>query len=73
MLIAQHFAVAEAAGVINAGMVFAVAEHIVVPPDQSGDDAEVRLKARREGHDGLFAQKLCQGALKLQMQLQGAV
>ena len=41
VLIAQHFPVGQLAAVIYAGMVLAVAYHIVVPPDYGADYAEV--------------------------------
>ena len=73
MAVAQHFAVAHLAAGINRGVVFPIADHIVVPAHQGADDAHIGLKARAEGNDPFFMQKAGQGLLQLQVQLQGAV
>ena len=73
MAVAQHFAVAHLAAGINRGVVFPIADHIVVPAHQGADDAHIGLKARAEGDDPFFMQKAGQSLLQLQVQLQGAV
>ena len=73
MLVAEHLAVGELAAVIEAGVVLAVHDDVVMQTDDRADDAEVRLKARREGHDGVLAQELRQLVLQLQMELQRPV
>ena len=73
MLVAKHLAVGELAAVIEAGMVLTVHDDIVMQADNGADDAEIGLEARREGHDGVLAQKFCQLVLQLQMQLERAV
>ena len=54
-------------------MVLTVHDDIVMQADNGADDAEIGLEARREGHDGVLAQKFCQLVLQLQMQLERAV
>ena len=44
--IAQHGRIGEFAAVIDARVVFAVADHIIVLSADGGDDAEIGLKAR---------------------------
>lgn len=73
MLVAEHLAVGELAAVVEAGVVLAVHDDVVMQTDDRADDAEVRLKARREGHDGILAQELRQLVLQLQMELQRPV
>ena len=73
VLVAQHLAVGQLAAVIEAGMVLTVHDDIVMQADNGADDAEIGLEARREGHDGVLAQKFCKLVLQLQMQLERAV
>ena len=54
-------------------MVFPVHDHIVAQPDQSADDAEVRLKAGGKRHNLVLTQKCRQLLFQLQMQLQRSV
>ena len=64
--VAQHLAVA-------GGVVFPVAEHIVVPANQSADDAQVGLESGGEGNHRVLAEKCRQFPFQLQVQGQGAV
>ena len=73
VLIAQHLAEAELAAVINAGMVFPVADDVVVAAHQGGDDAQIGQKARRKGHHTVLAQEFGELLFQLQMKLQRAV
>ena len=54
-------------------MIFLIADHIVVPVHQRGNNAHVGLKPGPEGDDARLAQKFCKLGLQLQMQLQCAV
>jgi hypothetical protein len=73
VVIAKHLAVAQTAAVINTGVVFLVADHVVRAANDGADDAEIGLKARGEGNDFLLAQKLCQFLFQFQMQAQRPV
>ena len=72
-MIAQHRAEAETAGVIDAGMVFTVADHIVVSTHHGADDTQIGLEAGGKGRGGLLMQKIGERILQLQMQLQRSV
>ena len=69
----EHSAVAQLAAVVNAGVIFLVADHVIAVPDDCGNDAEIRLKAGRERAAGFLVQEIRQFLLQLQMQLQRAV
>ncbi len=73
VLIALHGAIGQAAAVIDAGVVFTVADHPVATPHHGGNDAEVGLEAGGEGDHILLAQELGKASLQLLMQPQGAV
>ena len=73
MGIGEHSAVAQLAAVVNAGVIFLVADHVIAVPDDCGNDAEIRLKAGRERAAGFLVQEIRQFLLQLQMQLQRAV
>ena len=73
MAVAQHLAVAQAAGVIDARVVLAVADHVVTHANDGADDAEVALKAGGKRDDVALAQKLRHLPLKGKVQIQRAV
>lgn len=73
MFVAEHPAVTQAAAVVDGGVVFLVANHIVVHPDDGGDDAEVALEARGEGHHRLFAEEIGEFLLEFLVNVEGAV
>ena len=73
MAVAKHLSIAHLAAGIDAGVVFLVADHIVVAIHQRGDNAHIGLEAGAEGDNTVLPQKLCQLRLQLQMQLQRAV
>ena len=73
MAVAQHLSVGQLAAGIDAGVVFPVADHVVVAAHQRGDDAHVGLEARAEGDDARLAQEFGQRVLQLQVHLQCAV
>ena len=73
MAVAEHLAVGQLAAGIDAGVVLPVADHIVVPPHQRGDNAHVGLEAGAEGDDAGLAQESAQLLLQLQVHLQRAV
>lgn len=54
-------------------MVLPVHDDIVTKPYERADDAEVRLKACRERHNLILAQKRRQLLFELQMQLERSV
>ena len=71
--VTQHFTIAHLAAGIDAGVVFLVADHIVVAVHQGGDNAHVGLESGAEGDNTALAQELGQLRLQLQMQLQRSV
>ena len=71
--IPQHLAIGQPAPVIDARMVFPIADHIVVPPDDGADDAEVGLESGRKGHGRLHPDKFCKLFLQLHMHIQRPV
>ena len=73
VLIAQHFPVGQLASVIYAGVVLAVAYHVIVPPDYGADYAEVRLKAGRERDRALLMYKACQLCFEFEVHFKCAV
>ncbi len=73
MPVAQHFAKAELACVVDTRVVFFVADDVVAPADERADYAQIRLEARGKRHNRLFAQKLGELGFEIQMQLQRSV
>ena len=71
--VAEHLAEGEAAAVVDAGVVLAVADDVVAAADEGADDAEVGLEARREGDGPVHVHKVGQLALQLQVQPERAV
>ena len=71
--VSYKLGVAESAAVINAGMVFAVAENYVVASRYAGNNAEIALKARAESDGILLAQKVGKLAFERNMNIHGAV
>ena len=73
MAIAEHFAEGETAAVVDARVVLAVADDVVPAADEGADDAEVGLKARREGDGSVHVHEVGQLTLELEMQPERAV
>ena len=73
MAIAQYFRETQTAGIVDRSMVLAVIEDIVVLAADSGDDSEVGLEARRNGHTLFVPREFRQLFLQLQVQVQGTV
>ena len=73
MLISQHLAVAQAAGVVKAGVVLLVHDDVVVQAGYRADDAQIGLEARGQGDDRLLAKELRQFGLQFEMQPQRPV
>ena len=71
--VGQHAAVAQAAAVVDGGVVLAIADHVVAVAHDGRNDAQVALEAGGEGHHGLLVQEARQLGLQLQMHLQRAV
>ena len=71
--VAEHLAEAEPGAVVDAGMVLPIQDHIVASAHQGGDDAQIGLEARGEGHDRLLAEEPGQLLFQLQMHGQRAV
>ena len=73
MVEAQHFAVAQLAAIVDAGMVFFIADDIVAPPHNGTDDAEIGLKTGGKGNNGLLVQETGQLGLQFQVHFQSTI
>ena len=71
--IGEHAAVAELAAVVDAGVVFLVADDVISMADDGGDDAQIGLKAGGEGAAGLLVQEIRQLRFQLKVKLQRSV
>ena len=71
--VAEHLAEGEAAAVVDAGVVLAVADDVVAAADEGADDAEVGLEARREGDGAILVHEVGQLALQLEVEPERAV
>ncbi len=70
---AQHLAVAQFAAIVDAGMVFLIADDNIAPADNGTDDAQIGLEAGGKGDDGLLAQKFGELRFQLQMHFQRTI
>jgi len=73
VFVAEHAGVAELAAVVDAGVVFPVAQNVVAVAGHGADDAQVRLEAGGEGDDVAFAQEGFQLVFQLQVERERAV
>ena len=69
----QELAVAQLAASVDARVVLAVADHVVVHADERAYYAGVRLESRAEGERRFPAEELCDFLLKLDVQVESAV
>ena len=73
MAVAYHSAVAKLAAIINAGMVFRVADGIICMPAQCADDAQIRLEACRKCNRSLLVDKGSNFILECNVKVECAV
>ena len=73
VLEAEELAEAQLAARVDAGVVFAVADDVVVQADDGADDAGVRLEAGAEGERRLAAEERRELLLQLDVQVERAV
>ena len=70
---AQHLAVAQFAAIVDAGMVFLIADDNIAPADNGTDDAQIGLEAGGKGDDGLLVQEFGELRFQLQMHFQRTI
>ena len=71
--VAQHFAVGQLAPGVDAGVVLPVADDVIVPSHQRGDDAHVGLEPGAEGDDTRLPQEPRQRVLQRKVHFQRTV
>ena len=71
--ITEHLRITQTASVIDRGVVLAVVQDIIVLTADGGDDSEVGLETRRNGHTLLVTRELSDLFLELQVQVQRSV
>ena len=73
MAVTKHLRITETTSVIDRRVVLAVIQDIIVLAADSGDNSQVCLESRRNGHTLLVACKFCDLFLQLQVQVERAV